>query len=688
MEWVRYGGRKGQTHPLAVSEEYVAVRTHSGAALDPHGLSSRSRDVAHRLERLFRLPAVGVEVHRVVARGARRGVHELPDLRDLRGLRDRARSALKQEPELRFAGRVLCDPKTREPVLYTENLFVKFGDHQAPSRCLRAIEQAELTVKREIDYLRNGYFVQGPEGCGTKIFAAARDLLAGDDGVELCHPELVWEGSRRLPLPFQWHLGAVEIGGARIEAHAAVEAAWTTTRGEGTVIAVIDDGFDLDHEELASPDKIVAPRDATEDSDDPRPGRDDDHGTPCAGVACADGLHEAAGVAPAARLMPIRLVSGIGSQNEADAIQYAADHGADVISCSWGPKDGDPFDPTDPLHDAVHPLPDATRLALEWATDHGRGGRGCVITWAAGNGGESVDHDGYASCERVIAVAACNDQGRRSPYSDRGDAIWCCFPSNDFDSVQTTGIWTTDRTGGAGFNPRRSSLGDRRGNYTNRFQGTSSACPGVAGVAALVLSVRPELSWREVRDLLAETADRIDAERAPDQGGYGSDGHSPWYGFGRVNAGRAVARARTLAAAGAAPAVQPPAPTAAPSEGAAAAVAPVAASPPTAGAAGATRAAAPTSADVGVRVETEARQVVIWIDDRRLALAGGGGRTRLSIGREYILSWWIEGEPGSRFRIEVDAGGHPVAGRLPAEGRIALDATKSADARKLMVRAR
>ena len=153
----------------------------------------------------------------------------------------------------------------------------------------------------------------------------------------------------------------------------------------------------------------------------------------------------------------------------------------------------------------------------------GRGGRGCVITWAAGNGNESVDNDGYASYERVIAVAACNDTGTRSAYSDMGKALWCAFPSQPRRAQSLTpGIWTTDRTGAEGYNPGDESLGDDAGDYTNSFGGTSSACPGVAGVAALILAVNPELRWREVRDLLRACCDRIDEAG----GDYDADGHS------------------------------------------------------------------------------------------------------------------------------------------------------------------
>ena len=96
--------------------------------------------------------------------------------------------------------------------------------------------------------------------------------------------------------------------------------------------------------------------------------------------------------------------------------------------------------------------------------------RGASILFAAGNGNESVDLDGYASYEKVLAVAACNDRGKRSVYSDFGNAVFCCFPSNDFGfppesrpEPLTPGIWTVDRTGRCRLQPGPGHRPDRRG---------------------------------------------------------------------------------------------------------------------------------------------------------------------------------------------------------------------------------
>ena len=529
MYTIRYGGKKGKSYSLTISDELVVVRTKdrkpavSDVPFERTPISEKAQTLLKDFELHSRFPRAGVEILKArVQRGSR-------------SLRDRARAVLKKEPQIEFAGRVLCHPKSKAPVLYTENLFVKFDDELSTSACRKLLKSHGMVIKQELEYARNAYFVCGGENIGLAVFDMAGKLLK-ETSVELCHPELVREVRTRTAFPQQWHLKKTTVNGTNVDAHASVESAWQLSDGTGVIIAVIDDGVDLDHQEFQSSGKLIAPRDVTRQSDNPRPGTGNNHGTACAGVACADGLFGASGVAPKAKLMPIRLNSGLGSQAEADAFVWAAQHGADVISCSWGPTDGDFTDPNDPIHDEQVPLPDSTRLAIEFALQNGRNGKGCVISWAAGNGNESVDNDGYASFDKVIAVAACNDVSKKSPYSDFGSAVWCCFPSNNFFPSKTPGIWTTDRSGTVGYNPGVTSKGDAAGNFTNSFGGTSSAAPGVAGVAALILARNPNLRFDEVKDIIKRSCDRID----PAGGSYGADGHSAFYGFGRVNARKAV----------------------------------------------------------------------------------------------------------------------------------------------------
>lgn len=518
----RFGGSNGYALDLDHHGDLVVVRSNRrGARHDLSPLDRRSRAAMGNLVPLFGFPASGVGVYAAPAGGA-----------------DELASVIDADPEVQFAGQGMRD-RFGAPVVYTENVFIKFPDDASASHAERVLVRAGLTVKRAVGYAGNGFFAEAPGRTGRAVFELANELLDRDD-VELCHPELVREVNRRTAFPQQWHLAPTEIGGKQVDAHAHVAEAWRTTRGRGITVCVIDDGVDIDHEEFRTSRKIVGAQMMTKPrSSDPRPGDGDNHGTACAGVVCARGKVGASGVAPSARLMPIRLVSGLGSQDEADAIAWAADHGADVISCSWGPIDGAWWNPDDPVHQQKVPLPDSTRLAIDHAVTRGRHGRGCVITWAAGNGNESVDNDGYASYDKVIAVAACNDTSRRSAYSDVGRAIWCCFPSSDGEPALTPGIWTTDRTGHAGYNPGSPSQGDPRGNFTNSFGGTSSAAPGAAGVVALILATDPTLTPADVKDIIRTTSDRIDDGRRQ----YDRQGHSKNYGYGRLDAAKAVAAA-------------------------------------------------------------------------------------------------------------------------------------------------
>jgi subtilisin family serine protease len=540
MPTVHFGKKGEPGFELEESKDLIAVRTRSLRPIT-RGTGPVPSPLAAEVEDGFLVasyPEAGVEVYRVPVSGS-----------GARSVENRKR-ALREAPDVRFAGSVLVDPKTKEPVLYTENLFVKFVDTAEPEQCQAVLRDAGLTIKQEVSYATNAYFVQAPEGTGQVVFDIAEKLHKRSD-VEYCHPELIRPRARKGVFPQQWHLKKTTISGVVVDAHSNVDAAHEITRGEGVTIAIVDDGVDIEHPEFSSAGKVVWPRDATLLTDDPRPKDPDgtgvdegeNHGTACAGVACGNGMTGASGVAPQARLMPIRLSSGLGSQREADAFKWASDHGADVISCSWGPPDGRWWNPNDPRHSQVVQLPANTRLAIDHVIANGRGGKGCVVLFAAGNGNESVDNDGYASYAKVIAVAACNDRGKRSVYSDFGNAVWCAFPSSDFGhppSQQpdplTAGIWTTDRTGRNGYNSGLATAGDLAGDFTNNFGGTSSACPGAAGVAALVLSVNPDLSWLEVKDILKRACEKID----PQGGQYSAAGHSPKYGFGRLNARSAV----------------------------------------------------------------------------------------------------------------------------------------------------
>ncbi len=529
MYKVKYGGKNGKTVNLVESKDMVAIRTKNDEELKDVVVSRESRVLIQDSTEVANFPEAGITVRRVNDEGPASSVSR----------RDETRAALKQEDNIRFAGRVLQDAKTGEVMLYTENFFIKFKDGIPEAECLAIIEKYKLKIKSKLSFAVNAWFVEANEGTGLQVFEIADQLLK-EKPVEYCHPELVQERRFKSINPLQWHLAKTTIGGTPVDAHVNIEKAWQITRGKGVSIAVIDDGIDLDHPAFAG--RIRDPFDATENNDNPRPKtKDDNHGTACAGMACAGGLKDGtSGTAPEATLMPIRLQSGLGSMAEANAFAWAADHGADVISCSWGPNDGEWWNPSDPVHQRQTVLPDSTRLAMDYALTKGRSGRGCVILFAAGNGNEDTKNDGYVTYPGVITVAACNDTGRRSVYSDYGDTVWVAFPSGDYawkpfnhDGPLSQGLYTTDRLGAAGYG------GD---DYVGTFGGTSGACPGMAGVVALMLTVNPNLRPAEVKEVIRRSCVRIDTAN----GGYNAQGHSVLYGYGRIDAGLAVQNAQQV----------------------------------------------------------------------------------------------------------------------------------------------
>ncbi|MEL7424652.1 MAG: S8 family serine peptidase [Bacteroidota bacterium] len=542
MYTYHYGNQK---HHLVEAQDLVVVRTEKDAKpLERMDMSTTSRSLVPHMMPIMAFPEANVTIYKVV------GTPEHSAL----SLRNSIRRELSAEDHIKFAGRALRDPKTGTIYVYTENLFVKFSDDVPAAECEAMLTGMKLEISETLPFAGNAYFVKAKAGTGAEVFNLAEQLLAHDQ-VESCHPELVGQKIPKAAYPLQWHLIETRIRGRLINQHVNIEEAWEHSKGSGTTIAILDDGVDTEHLEFQSPGKIVAPRNTVWNTNDARPVfPSDNHGTACAGVACADGKDKASGVAPEARLMPIK-IGGLGSLAEAKAFAWAADNGADVISCSWGPPDGKWWDQADPLHTSYAPLPDSTRYALDYALREGRGGKGCVIIWAGGNGNEEIKYDGYASYDNVIAVAACNDRGKRSIYSDFGEAIWCAFPSSDqaFAIVNhprplTAGIWTVDRSDNEGYNEgginAEEVIGDLDGHYTATFGGTSSACPGVAGVVALMLAANPELTWQEVKTIIKGSCDQIDEEG----GAYDAEGHSPYYGYGRINAGKAVQNA--IAASG------------------------------------------------------------------------------------------------------------------------------------------
>jgi subtilisin-like proprotein convertase family protein len=363
----------------------------------------------------------------------------------------------------------------------------------------------------------------------------------------------------------QWHLVNTGQDNGVPGVDANVLGAWQVTKGAGITLAIVDDCLQTLHPDLTDGCPPLSSRlhhDFNDNDDDPRPGSTNDkHGTSCAGVAGArqnngvpdpdtGALLGVSGAAPEVRLLGLRLIaSGFTDEDSARALYWAPPNAVvDVSSNSWGPPDG---------YFGLAGPDILTKEALRKAAVEGRNGRGQVTCFAAGNGlgyGDDSNYDGFANSRYVLAVSACGHRGTQAVYSEPGANILVAAPSQgDFSSIAIT---TTDVTGISGYNPElhnpSAKLNLPNTDYTNTFNGTSSACPLVAGCVSLILGANPDLGWRDVKEIVAATATKIDST---DTGWY-VDGFSALtneagfkfnhkYGGGMINASAAVARART-----------------------------------------------------------------------------------------------------------------------------------------------
>ena len=345
--------------------------------------------------------------------------------------------------------------------------------------------------------------------------------------------------------PKQWHLQNSGVSSLTGSDHAHVAEAWEMLKvfkgdigGTGIKIAIPDDGFDLSHEDLNG--QFLSGYDFCGNDSNPSyvASHQDEHGTACAGVAAAkaDNGKGVAGACPNCKIIPIRLdfynddLDSMGI----DAFEFAADNGADIISNSWGPED----------KGGSYPMGSTLKnMIARLTSSEGRNGKGIIITFAAGNGNESIETDGFASNANVFAIGATRADGKRCIYSDFGTSLDFMAPSSDYTqnySKQYDGIWTTDNSGKDGYNSGKSSQGDSKGNYTNDFSGTSSACPLAAGIAGLVLYANPDLTRDQVYDIFKDTSDRVGGVEY-------TNNFNNYYGYGRLNACEAVKRALKMA---------------------------------------------------------------------------------------------------------------------------------------------
>ena len=298
-----------------------------------------------------------------------------------------------------------------------------------------------------------------------------------------------------------------------------VTDAWNYTQGSSDIkVAILDEGVDLDHPDLV--DNLLPGFDGFgQTAGDAQ--NDDAHGTACAGIvaAVANNNLGVAGVAPNCKIIPVRIAYSSGgywvtsSSTIANCINWAWNQGgADVLSNSWGGGSSSSL----------------ITSAIANSVSNGRGGLGAPVLFASGNSNNNVVS--YpASLNDVIAVAATSMCGeRKNPNSCDGEYWWGANYGTAIDvGAPGVKIPTTDIAGGNGYNG---------GDYTNTFNGTSSACPNAAGVMALILSADPNLNAEQARFYLESTADKTGGYTYSTNASYPNGTWNEQLGYGRVNA--------------------------------------------------------------------------------------------------------------------------------------------------------
>lgn len=502
------------------------------------------------------------------------------------GKRDKLAAELRRLPEVKEVGR-LVNPGIRGTGLLTRNIMVRTVPGTSGSDVEGAADRANCTVRRKL-VLKDRWVLSLKQGEGFDVLEAAEKLEA-EPFVLTAEPDVAFTADPDAINPTdelygaQWHLTRVNMADAWQHLRDANAPGVMpgdpndiTFGSANILLAVMDtgvksvtDGMGVvtsEHPEFQGTvsngqDKVTAFFDfgaMVPNCDDPEAVFVDGyHGTSCAGVAAAlannassvAGEEEGgSGAAPNVRILGVQgpnpcteeeysdmylWMAGFdpGSPDPAFPAQLA--QGSDVITNSWGG-----YNP------AVWPISALMDDLFTTITDDGRGGLGTLMFFSTGNGGSNDFWElrPFAAHERNFGIGSSTDGDVKAPTSNWGDGVDLCAPS----SGGVLRITTTDLPGDGNIAGHTGGPLD----YTDSFGGTSSATPLAAGVAALVLSMDPTLTHEEARAVLTRTAKRIDYANTDvdgqwrDDDGDGVNEYSWWYGFGMVDAARAVCVAR------------------------------------------------------------------------------------------------------------------------------------------------
>ena len=408
---------------------------------------------------------------------------------------------------------------------------VEFGDRVVlqvvdPAAMDRLLAGFDLVPSRRIDAHLS---ILQARDAQTALHAAAR--LATQPGIVAAYPVIRREATPdsayaarpndpHFPADFggvsgQWYLENRDPStGASLGPDLNVRAAWPITRGQGVTLAVADVGVELTHPELALRAAGAPHRNFNNDSTNVIPSGIDRiwaHGTSSAALALAEGdnAYGMSGIAPLASLAAWVIYTNragspilLGDDKLMDMFQHASNVVA-VQNHSWSPV-GLGQQPRTALEEA----------GIANAIQAGRDGRGVIMIRASGNDratGANANDSGFCADPRVITVGSVDRSGRAPSYSEPGACVLVAAPSG---SPGGSGLFSADllESRGAmmfGFFPPFEYLWNFVFNSLG-FSGTSASAPQVAGMAALVLSANPALTYRDVQQILVLSARHFD----------------------------------------------------------------------------------------------------------------------------------------------------------------------------------
>ncbi|KAK9326427.1 peptidase S8/S53 domain-containing protein [Lipomyces orientalis] len=318
----------------------------------------------------------------------------------------------------------------------------------------------------------------------------------------------------------QWHLMNPLQPGHDVN----VSGVWLQNiTGAGVAVAIVDDGLDFDSDDLKDNFFAQGSYDFNDHVALPRPRlADDRHGTRCAGeIAAVKNNVCGLGVAYDSKVAGIRILSKeITDVDEALALNHKMQDNH-IYSCSWGPPDdGQSMDAPGVL----------IKRAFINGVQNGRNGLGSVFVFASGNGarnGDNCNFDGYTNSIYSITVGALDRKGLHPYYSEDCSALFVVtYSSGSGDFIHTTDVG-------------KQACADNHG-------GTSAAAPLAAGIFSLVLSIRPDLSWRDMQYLALQSAVKVDNTDALWQKTANGRDFSHRYGYGKLDTYAIVEAAKTF----------------------------------------------------------------------------------------------------------------------------------------------